>query len=370
MSFFIITLCVFLIFHLSAYYGLIRHISPNPKTKIYGVLACILNFVIIFGFSMCVFVLRLDMPRFLVIFLSIFVLIALLFFAGAFLNLPFLLIFKNKLKYKFLAAKIVLFITICSVIISFYNATKLPRITKQTIYLQNLVQEARILMISDLHLSKFMSVEKLEQIIDLANAQNADYIVLVGDIIDAKEKEIKEFLPTMQKLRAKNGIYFVLGNHEFIFGAQKSLDLMQGVPNLRALVNENIEINSNFNLAGISDLSAHRARYRENSPDFLPDIQRTLKGINPNLPTILLAHQPNTIKLLGDEKVDLMLSGHTHGGQIFPFSIGAYFGNPFLYGLKTIDKTQVFISQGANLAVTYGRFFSRAEMNLITLKGV
>lgn len=107
-----------------------------------------------------------------------------------------------------------------------------------------------------------------------------------------------------------------------------------------------------------------------------PDIKEAMQGVDSNLPAILLSHQPNIIKTLeadlanakSSKKIDLILSGHTHGGQIFPFSIGAYIANPFLYGLKTINDTQLYISQGAHLAVTYGRFLSRAEINLITLK--
>ena len=100
-----------------------------------------------------------------------------------------------------------------------------------------------------------------------------------------------------------------------------------------------------------------------------PSLNLALESSNPNLPNILLAHQPNTIDII-DSRINLMLSGHTHGGQIFPFNFLATLANPFLYGLKSINGTQIYISQGAGVAVAFGRLMARSEINLVRLRPI
>ncbi|MDE6886646.1 MAG: metallophosphoesterase [Helicobacteraceae bacterium] len=361
MNFFIIALCVFILFHIVGYYGLIRHISQKPKVKFLSGILTLLNCLLVVCFVAILIVLRVDFPRFVILILSLFILSAVLFFGFGVINAILLLIFRKSKEKRILISRIMLIITSICFVFSIFNAAIMPQLTTQEILIPNLKQEMTILMISDLHLSKFISKEKVSKIIDLANSTNPDIIVLVGDIIDAKESEIREFLPYLEKLRAKNGVYFTLGNHEFIFNVDKSLELIQSLPNVEILLNSSVVIDDNINLIGISDLSGRRRGYLE------PDIDLAMSKINKNLPSIVLSHQPNMIYEMPNN-IDLMLSGHTHGGQIFPFSIAVYFANPFLYGLKSIDNKRLYISQGASLAVTFGRLGSRAEINLITLK--
>lgn len=361
----IIVFCFFMAFHLVAYYGLIRTIFEDSKGKIIAGLCVLVHFIITLGFAVAMIGFRADIPHFLYAILSITALNAVLFFTFGIVNVVFLVIFRSNLKVQLKIARIIFGICVLCIIFSIINATRLPNITRTDIYLPNLKHETTILMMSDLHLSRLISQNKAEAIIDLANAQNADTIVLVGDIIDSRPEIMEDFLPYLSKLRAKNGVYFALGNHEFIFGAENSLAMIKELKNITPLVNQSVIIDETYNLIGISDLSANR--FGGNS-DFAPDFEGAIRGTNEHLPKILLSHQPNIIKHIEAKKVDLILSGHTHGGQIFPFSIGAYFANPFLYGLKNIGGTQLYISQGAHLAVTYGRFLSRAEINLITLK--
>ncbi|MGX2983038.1 metallophosphoesterase [Helicobacter sp. 23-1045] len=357
MKFIIVVLCFFVAFHLVAYYALIRAMCVTAKGKIIGGFCVLAHFALalIFGFLM---LFRAEIPHFLYASLSITILNAVLFFTFGILNVPFLLALKGK-KRAFIA-EILFYICIVCICASIFNAARLPNVVKTDIYLPNLNAESTILMISDLHLSNLISLEKTQKIIDLALAQNADTIVLVGDIIDSKPSVMEKFLPELERLSAKNGVFFALGNHEFLFDADSALSQLP--KNITPLVNQSKIIDGNYNLLGISDLSAERWGKH------LPNINDALQGTNASLPKILLSHQPNIIKIAESKKADLILSGHTHGGQIFPFSVGAYFANPFLYGVKKIDGTQLYISQGAHLAVTYGRFLSRSEINLITLK--
>ena len=361
--FVIIVFCFFLAFHLIAYYALIRAMFEDAKGKIISGICVVAHFLITAGFAVIMIGFRADIPHFLYATLSTTTLNAVLFFTFGIINIAFLIVFRNKIKAQIKTARILFVACIFCIILSIFNAARLPNITRTDIYVPNLTRESTILMMSDLHLSRLISVDKAEAIIDLANAQNADVIVLVGDIIDSRSEIMEDFLPILAKLHAKNGVYFALGNHEFIFDAHKSIETIKSLKNITPLVNQSVIVDKNYNLIGISDLSGIRF-----GGDIVPDLDTALKGTNANLPKILLSHQPNIIKHIDAKRVDLILSGHTHGGQIFPFSIGAYFGNPFLYGLKNISGTQLYISQGAHLAVTYGRFLSRAEINLITLK--
>ncbi|RDU64747.1 metallophosphoesterase [Helicobacter sp. MIT 14-3879] len=360
MKFIIITLCVFLFFHISAYFSLIRYVFIKLKQKIISAILIVIHFMLNVIFTL-VMLLRVDIPRYIYIPLSFTILIALIFFSVGIINIVLLFIFKNKSKIKILTSRIMFVVACMSIIFAIFNANRIPNLKKDEIKLANLKEEITILVITDLHLSKLITPSKVKNTINLANSSNADVIVLIGDIIDSDERIVKEFLPYLAELKAKYGVYFVLGNHEFIFNANKSLKLIKSLKNITTLVNENVNINNNINLIGVSDLSGIKRGYLQ------PNINKSLQGIKEGLPNILLSHQPNIIKNT-PPNIDLILSGHTHGGQIFPFSIAAYFANPFLYGLKTINNIQLYISQGAHLAVTYGRLGTRAEINLLTLK--
>lgn len=368
-KFMMMVLCFFVAFHLVAYYALIRAMFITPKGKILAGIAVILHFLVTLFFAYCL-LFRIEIPHFVYALLSLTVLSAVLFFTAGIINIIFLIVFRKDAKKQSLCARIAFAIGGLCVIGSFLNAIRMPSVTHTTIYLPNLQKETTMLMMSDLHLSNLISVSKTQKIIDLANAQNADTMVLVGDIFDSSQKIMQKFLPELRRLNAKNGVYLALGNHEFLFGIESNLKQIKSLENITPLVNANKIIDNNFNLIGISDLSGRAWNI------YPPDIKEAMQGVDSNLPAILLSHQPNIIKTLeadlasaeSSKKIDLILSGHTHGGQIFPFSIGAYIANPFLYGLKTINGTQLYISQGAHLAVTYGRFLSRAEINLITLK--
>ena len=361
-NFVLIVLCFFLAFHLVAYYALIRFMFESATPKIIAGICVVVHFLITAGFSAALLIFRADIPHFLYATLSTTALNAVLFFTFGIINIVFLIAFRRKIQMQIIASRALFGASVLCIIFAIFNAYRMPNLTQTTIYLPNLPHESTILMMSDLHLSRLISTKKVEKIIDLANAQNAEVIVLVGDIIDSRPKIMSDFLPILAKLYAKNGVYFVLGNHEFIFNAHNAIATIENLGNITPLVNQSTIIDENYNLIGISDLSGVRWG------DIVPDLDSALQGTDAKLPKILLSHQPNIIKHIDAKRVDLILSGHTHGGQIFPFSIGAYFGNPFLYGLKNMGDFQLYISQGAHLAVTFGRFLSRAEINLITLK--
>lgn len=364
-KFFIISLCVFAIFHIISYYCLIKPLFSHSslKAKILGILALLINYALLFAF---IFIRSWDIPDILFVILSITILISVMLCSAGLANIIFLVLSLWIKKFPIVLTSRILFaLAIFGVCWGVYSASKLPQITAITIPINHLKKDIRILQIADLHLSQLISAKKVKEIINLANSTSPDIIVLVGDIIDSPEYKIASSLALLKELKAKYGVYFVLGNHEYIHNANKSLEIINNLGNIKPLVNSSIIIDNNINLIGVSDLHGIREGYLE------PDIALATKHINPALPSILLSHQPNIIKHFSpkDTKIDLILSGHTHGGQIFPFSFIVYLANPFLYGLKTINDIPMYITQGTNLAVTYGRVGTNAEINLITLTG-
>ncbi|RDU57811.1 metallophosphoesterase [Helicobacter sp. MIT 99-5507] len=358
--FFIFAICCFGIFHLIGYNALIKHISKNLKFRLISIALLILNFIILIVYVMLIR--NTTLPDTIVIILSISILIALLLCTLGILNIIFLIIGRFIKPFpNVLISKILLCLLPLGVINGIYEANKTPKIVEQTIEIKNLKKDIKILFLSDLHISNLISKEKIQNTINLANSTNPDIIILGGDIIDSYENVIKDKILLLKDLNAKYGVYFVLGNHEFIFDANKSLEIMSKFSNITSLVNSSVIIDDNINLIGISDLMGRRVGYLE------PNINEALKNTNDDLPKILISHQPNIIDEL-DSDIDLVFSGHTHGGQIFPFTILAYLNNPFLYGLKPINNIQLYISQGSHLAVTYGRIGTQNEINLITLK--
>lgn len=358
--FFIFMICCFGVFHLIGYYALIKHTSKNLKFRLIGGMLLIINFILLIIYLMLLR--NTTISDIVVRILSLSVLVALLVCTLGIFNIIFLIIGRFIKSFSnVLISKILLSLLPLGIIVGIYGAHKTPELTYQTIEIKNLKKDINILFLSDLHISNLISKEKIQNTINLANSTNPDIIVLGGDIIDSYEDVIKDKIPLLGELNAKYGVYFVLGNHEFIFDANKSLEIVSKFGNITPLVNSSAIIDDNINLIGISDLMGRKVGYLE------PNIEEALKNTNDNLPKILISHQPNIINEF-DSNVDLILSGHTHGGQVFPFTILAYLKNPFLYGLKTINNIQLYISQGSHLAVTYGRIGTQSEINLITLK--
>ncbi|MDA7848161.1 metallophosphoesterase, partial [Sulfurospirillum sp.] len=146
---------------------------------------------------------------------------------------------------------------------------------------------------------------------------------------------------SLKDIKSKYGVYFVSGNHEYFHGVEAICEHLKSL-HVMVLENENVVIKNTINLAGITDLMGRRMKLLE------PDLHKALLHVKPELPTVLLAHQPKITKELKNEKIDLILSGHTHAGQIFPFGLLVLLDQPYLSGLYQHSKnTQIFVSSGA-----------------------
>lgn len=242
----------------------------------------------------------------------------------------------------------------------FVNGFKKPAINEVEVIIEGLKEEFSIVQISDVHIGNSLGKDFFDWIVSETNKLDADIVVITGDLIDLPAEQIKDTLDGIKDIKSKFGIYFVSGNHEYFHGVEKICEHLRTL-GVHVLANENLVINDTINLAGVTDLMGRRFGILE------PDLKKALLHVREDLPTVLLAHQPKFTKELKDEKIDLILSGHTHGGQIFPFGLLVLLDQPYLAGLYAhSDKTQIYVNRGAGYWGPPIRILSPSE--IVTLK--
>jgi len=218
----------------------------------------------------------------------------------------------------------------------------------------------RIVQLSDLHLTQNVDTRYLSTLVRKINKLNVDLIVLTGDIIQTSASNLNKQLSIFSALQAPS--YYVTGNHEMVYGP-KSLKKEFIKHNIICLDNlvQTLNINGvDLQIVGISD------RY-----SFVRGIKRDIKklftSLDKNKTTILLAHQPKDIKHTSDYKIDLQLSGHTHGGQVFPFNMLVKLFQPYFAGLYTHNGTKLYVTRGLGYWGVNFRYKSPSEIPVFTI---
>lgn len=201
----------------------------------------------------------------------------------------------------------------------------------------------RIAVVSDIHLGPLTGRAHAERIVGIINDAAPDLVAIVGDVVDGTVEELGPAAEPFRDLYPREGTFFVTGNHEYFvddtFSWLRELERL-GVQPLR---NENTVIRRGaaaFDLAGVNDIAGEE---HSDAPDF----DRALSGRDSSRPTILLAHQPVLVEQAAARGVDLQLSGHTHGGQMWPFHYIVRLAQPSLAGLSAVDDTQLYVTRGA-----------------------
>jgi predicted MPP superfamily phosphohydrolase len=221
----------------------------------------------------------------------------------------------------------------------------------------------RIAVVSDIHLGPLSGRAHTERIVRMINETEPDLVAIVGDLVDGTVGELGHAAEPLRDLTSRDGVFFVTGNHEYFvedpFSWLTELERL-GVASLR---NEHTVIRrggSTFDLAGVNDIAGAA---RSDGPDF----ERALSGLDSARPTVLLAHQPVQVHEAAARGVDLQLSGHTHGGQMWPFHyvVGAI--QPSLAGLSTVGDTQLYVTRGAGFWGPPVRVGARPDITVITL---
>lgn len=258
---------------------------------------------------------------------------------------------------------LVVLLTGVLVFMAIQGGAKEPELKKLEFASSRISKDMRIVMISDTHINRTTPVEKVKRLVERVNALEPDTIVLVGDIADDKVEAVSEHMDALGELKAKYPPLYTFGNHEFYNGLipwQFKFKTM----GFLIMFNHGVRIpDHNVYIAGIPD--AHIAN---NSDVWNVNFIQAFKGAKPGSYRILLSHTPDFADYLNKDSVDLQLSGHTHGGQVFPFHILAKYANKYLSGLYDVNGIKLYVSNGAGYWGPAMRLFAPSEITLIDLK--
>ncbi|WP_210593860.1 metallophosphoesterase [Streptomyces sp. GESEQ-35] len=222
-----------------------------------------------------------------------------------------------------------------------YGVLNGPSVKRVTVPLARLPRAAhgfRIAVVSDIHLGPVLGRGFAQRVVDTINATQPDLIAVVGDLVDGSVKDLGPAAAPLAQLTARHGAYFVTGNHEYFSGAEQWVEEVRRL-GLRPLENARTEL-PHFDLAGVNDVAGE-------SEGQGPDFGKALGDRDRARACVLLAHQPVQIHDAVDHGVDLQLSGHTHGGQLWPGNYLAELANPTVAGLERYGDTQLYVTRGA-----------------------
>lgn len=227
------------------------------------------------------------------------------------------------------------------------QAQQLPEVVEVEVPIAGLPPEAeglRIVQISDVHVGPTIRGEFLAAVVDRINELRADVVAVTGDLIDGWVDDLREEVAALGRLRARHGAFFVTGNHEYYWDGPAWCEEITRL-GLTVLRNEHRVIDhdgARLLLAGVTDVSAGGM-----VPSHASDPAAACEGAPEGCcAKLLLAHQPRSIGAAAKAGYDLMISGHTHGGQYFPMNLLVYLAQPYVAGLHRHEDTWIYVSRG------------------------
>jgi predicted MPP superfamily phosphohydrolase len=247
-----------------------------------------------------------------------------------------------------------------------YEAYRTPPLKAVTVPLARLPRQFdgyRIAVVGDTHFSAMRGRGYCERVVDQINRAQADLIAFVGDLASNEADQIRHETDPLANLQSRDGTFFVAGNAEHYVGADewyaRVAELgMTGLPNTR------IEL-PGFDLAGVNDLIVEQRNLQDETG---PDLEAALGDRDPDRPVILMAHQPSMIDRALDYGIDLQLSGHTHGGQMWPVHYLSRLRSGQLTGLEMHEGTPVYVTNGAGTNGPPIRVGADADITVMTLR--
>ncbi|MEX5720581.1 metallophosphoesterase [Geodermatophilus maliterrae] len=250
-----------------------------------------------------------------------------------------------------------------------YLANSAPVVRRVPVTLPRLapaLDGLRIVTFSDGHLSATYGGRRFERLVETVNAQRPDVVAIVGDLVDGDVEELREDAAPLADLVSEQGVFFVTGNHEYFVDTTAWL---RHLPTLgvEVLRNERVPIvrgGASFDLAGIDDRTAAGSGV----PGHGADLDAALDGRDDAVPVVLLAHQPFMVDQARAAGVDLQLSGHTHGGQLWPFDHAIRLDQPAVEGLSRHGDTQLYVTAGAGYWGPPMRIGARPEVTVVELR--
>jgi predicted MPP superfamily phosphohydrolase len=251
--------------------------------------------------------------------------------------------------------------------VGFAGARRRARIVNVDVPLANLplaLHGFSIAQISDVHVGSTIKRKYVDAIVDAVNGLKADLIAVTGDLVDGSVQELARHIAPLGRLRARHGAFLVTGNHEYYSGERAWTAEFRRL-GLRVLLNEHVVVShlgTPLVVAGVTDYSAHHFNPAQRS-----DPAAALSGAPPDAAKILLAHQPRSATAAATAGFDLQLSGHTHGGQFWPWNLFVRFQQPFTAGLHRLNHLWVYISRGTGYWGPPNRFGAPSEITLLRL---
>ena len=240
-----------------------------------------------------------------------------------------------------------------------------PRLVEHEVRLPGLppVADGTVLVqLSDVHLGTILGGSWLDRIVERVNGLEPDVIVITGDLIDGDAGVVGEFVPQLRALRAEHGVLSILGNHEYYAGRVQSRKLMTDA-GFEVLDNRAAEVLPGLWIAGVPDDRGSRQTGVEEA-----DLERTLEALGRESAVVLLQHAPENEQAAAAFGVDLMLNGHTHGGQLWPFHVLVRMAYPNYAGRYQVGAMTQIVSRGTGQWGPPMRLFAPAEIIRITLR--
>ncbi|AWH51773.1 metallophosphoesterase [Stenotrophomonas sp. ESTM1D_MKCIP4_1] len=252
--------------------------------------------------------------------------------------------------------------------IAAYHGKKAPQVNEIEVRIEHLPKELdglRVVQLSDLHVSRLLGKQWLHDVVVRANALNPDIVVITGDLIDGYVPARDNDISPLGQLRAKEGVFVSLGNHEYYFDHKAWTRKFQA-QGLHVLINEHVLIGQrkkHLVLAAVTDEAAEKVRAE------MPDLRKALDGVTAAEPIVLLRHRPNGVTESQKLGVDLQLAGHTHGGMILGVDrVVANANHGLVSGMYKRGSTNIYVNNGTGIWNGFPLRLGRpSEITLFTL---
>lgn len=249
-------------------------------------------------------------------------------------------------------AAMVVGVSLAVTALGYWNARRTAAVVRVDVPIAGLPQALHgftVAQISDIHVGPTIRQGYLQRIVDRVNALEADLVAITGDLVDGRVDELHPHVSPLAGLRARHGSFFVTGNHEYYSGAHAWIEALHGL-GVKVLMNEHVVVHHGDEqsaqaallVAGVTDYTAHHFDETHRS-----DPHAALAGAPEAVQLrLLLAHQPRSAPAAAQAGFDLQLSGHTHGGQFWPWNLLVPLQQPYTAGLHRLGALWVYTSRG------------------------